>query len=159
MIHDAIGAHDWLELSEGRVRFSGSIRSWDDSGRDTFGVDLDGRRAYGEIRRVWKDDSHWNLEVLSFGHDDRGNVGMPMAAQNPFIRRFEEQDLVRVQRLVHGLVNEFRSRDESPSIMNMDSPEEFLGKIAFRDGWALVENGKSRKLFPASGKGANNESA
>ena len=40
---------DWLNFGEGRARFVGSIRGWDEIGHEAFAVEVGGREYYGEI--------------------------------------------------------------------------------------------------------------
>ncbi len=34
---------DWVSATEGRARFAGGIRGWDERGHDTYAVDVEGK--------------------------------------------------------------------------------------------------------------------
>ena len=71
---------DWVDLPQGRARFSGIQRCWDERGRVTFCVEVAGTSLYGEIDQAFHGDGdHYDLEVVSFGHD-WARVAMPDAA-------------------------------------------------------------------------------
>ncbi|CAB3665623.1 hypothetical protein [Achromobacter dolens] len=44
---------DWVSATEGRARFAGGIRSWDERGHDIYAADVDGKVMYGEIARTF----------------------------------------------------------------------------------------------------------
>lgn len=135
------GAFDWIDLEGGRARFAGGIRGVDEVGHDTFAVEVDGLPCYGEISKIWRDDAHFELEVSNFGHYQRGDVGMPMNPDSPFIRTFSESELQRISVLIVALVATALQWPERPVAIDCDSPDEFLGRVLFRDGWALQDAG------------------
>ncbi|AKP92235.1 hypothetical protein [Achromobacter ruhlandii] len=74
---------DWVPAAEGRVRFAGSIRGWDERGHDTYAVDVDGKVMYGEIARTFlPNQNDFNFQIVSFGYGVREHVGMPWPADH-----------------------------------------------------------------------------
>ncbi|WP_144655620.1 hypothetical protein [Achromobacter dolens] len=56
---------DWVPPAEGRVRFAGGIRGWDERGHDTYAVDVDGKVMYGEIARtLLADQNDFNIQIV-----------------------------------------------------------------------------------------------
>lgn len=75
---------DWVSATEGRARFAGSIRGWDERGHDTYAVDVDGKVMYGEIARTFlPNQNDFNIQIVSFGYGVREHVGMPRPAGAP----------------------------------------------------------------------------
>lgn len=136
-IHDP--PFDWVQFPEGCARFSGGLRGVDELGHETLAVEIGGHAFFGEIRRVWPDNHHFNLDVVSFGHHMRDNVGMPMSRTSPFISKFPVAELDRVQILVTKLVKVFVHREKRPFVMSMQDEGDFLGKVFFAEGWALAK--------------------
>lgn len=132
------GVFDWLDLPGGRARFCGGLRGADQAGHEAFAIELDGKVAYGEIRKAWTSDDRFDLEVVSFGHGVLGNIGMPVDAGSPLVLEFTADQLRAVEGLIAELVQAFLERPQRPFVMNMDSPDEFSGTIRFARGWALV---------------------
>jgi len=136
------GTFDWVQFPLGRARFAGGVRGAEQSGHDTFAIELDDIEYFGEIRNTWPDREHFNLEVVSFGHHMPENIGMPMNAANPFIAKFSSDQLQTVQTLILGLVEEFTKRNDRPVIMYMENESQFLGKVTFANDWALTAPGR-----------------
>ena len=42
---------DWMQFPEGRARFSGEVRGWDELGHETFALELRGKEYFGEIKK------------------------------------------------------------------------------------------------------------
>lgn len=129
---------DWLDLPGGRARFCGGLRGADQAGHEAFALELDGRVAYGEIRKTWTDEDRFDLEVMSFGHEALENVGMAVDVGSPLVVDFTADQLRAAEGLVAELVQAFVERPQRPFVMSMDSPDEFSGTIRFARGWALV---------------------
>lgn len=135
------GIFDWVRFPQGRARFAGGVRGAEQSGHDTFAVELGGIEYFGEIKNIWPDREHFNLEVVSFGHHMLENIGMPMNATSPFIAKFTSDQLRVVQALILGLVETFAKRMHRPAIMHMEDESQFLGEVTFANGWALTAPG------------------
>ena len=70
---------DWMELTGGRARFSGGIRGFDELRHETFAAEVDGREYFGELQKAFLPNDHdYNIEVIAFGYERIGSVGMPM---------------------------------------------------------------------------------
>lgn len=75
---------DWVSATEGRARFAGGIRGWDERGHDAYAVDVDGKVMCGEIARTFlADQNDFNIQIVSFGYGVREHVGMPRPAGAP----------------------------------------------------------------------------
>jgi hypothetical protein len=75
---------DRVPAAEGRVRFAGGIRGWDERGHDAYAVDVDGKVMYGEIARTFlPNQNDFNIQIVSFGYGVREHVGMPRPAGAP----------------------------------------------------------------------------
>ncbi|MBB3175561.1 hypothetical protein FHR90_003417 [Endobacter medicaginis] len=122
---------DWHHFKEGRIRFSGATRGIDQTGYDTFEVDLPSGRYLGQLQRQYPDPDRdaFNLAVRAFGAVDAADVGGLAAAAT-----LRPSELDRVRALVHHLADEVGRLPEAnrPFIMQ----GLFLGKVVFPDGWA-----------------------
>lgn len=130
----------WFQFPEGRVRFSGGIRGWDERGYDTFAVEIDGDVVYGEIDNIFLDNHNdFNVEVVSFGYGMRENVGilndgsLGRHAQG----RFSSTYLERVQSLVVQLVLAALRFEDRPTVLTEYPTAHFQGKVIFPEGWAV----------------------
>ena len=126
----------WVEFPEGRARFSGSIRSYDETGRETFCLQLGESRYFGEIKKEWRNDSHFNLTVTSFGYFDRGDVGMKMSPK--ICNIFTLGEINKIKDLTLSLISFFKQNPTRPFVMDMEVPDEFLGRVSFAENWALI---------------------
>lgn len=125
---------DWVALAQGRARFSGIQRGWDEHGRVTFCVEVAGNPLFGEIDQAFLDNSNdFDLEVVSFGYGRAEDVGMPRG-QVPVV----PDALATVESLVIGLVRAAREFQSPPNILAESPTSSFMGRVFFREGWALV---------------------
>ncbi len=123
---------DWIELEDGRARFAGGIRGWDEQGHQTFSVQVEHAAFFGEIEQVVVGaPCDFNLDVVSFGYRERDDVGLPASARE----RFSLPEAERVQRLVQELIAAAAPWLEKPFLLQPFEEARFLGVIAFRDGW------------------------
>lgn len=133
---------DWVGFPEGQARFSGGIRGGDERGHDTVAVSLGKNVYYGEIkRRFLKNGNDFDVEVVSFGYLDRGDVG-----DAPFDPRetLSRAEIEATQALILQLVKAGTSSKEKPRILAEYPDAHFMGKVLFREGWARIaplENG------------------
>lgn len=69
----------WRQLGEKQVRFSGTARSVDDTGRHLFAVRTStGAQLFGEFIELQEvDHAPYRIEIRSFGYSTKGNVGNP----------------------------------------------------------------------------------
>jgi hypothetical protein len=133
---------DWRAFDEGRARFSGMTRGWDEAGHETFAVELHGQAWYGEIKKQWRPDGlGYDLEILSFGYTAMSEVGMPLDPGSPLIGVFPLEDIDTVQMCVLKLIATFADLQEKPSVLSEKHGAKFSGRVSFRDHWALVVNG------------------
>jgi hypothetical protein len=122
---------DWISLPEGRARFSGGIRGWDEIGHETFAVEVDGQELFGEIVAIFlENNNNYNLEVVSFGYRKDNDVGLSMNACTPLTERQAQ----RIVSLVRELVAVVSKIDSPPSILH-GAKKLFLGGLTFKDGW------------------------
>ncbi len=55
---DYKGVFDWVQFPEGKARFAGTKRCWDEQGHITFALELNGVEYFGEIDQVFLLDRH-----------------------------------------------------------------------------------------------------
>lgn len=131
---------EWLQFPEGKVRFAGGIRGWDERGYDTFAVELDGEVVYGEIARTFlPNHNDFNVQVVSFGYGMRENVGiLNEGGPGPYAQGiFPPAYLQRVQSLVVQLIRAGLSFEDRPVPLTEYSTAHFQGKVIFPKGWAV----------------------
>ncbi len=127
---------DWVQFAEGRARFSGIMRGWDERGHTTFALELNGVEYFGEIDQVFLPDRHnFNIEVISFGYRRGEDVGMPNAAAV-----FSLHEIGIAERLIIQLVKNGVARVRPPNILQQAEDSRFMG-LVFRDGWVLASPG------------------
>ncbi len=125
---------EWIDLPEGRARFSGIQRGWDEQGRVTFGLEIDGAERYGQLDQVFRDNGNdYDIEVITFGFGRPEDVGMPGAQV-----AVTGDLLLRIESLVIGLVQAARRLERPPNILVEGATSSFMGNVLFRAGWALV---------------------
>lgn len=123
---------DWLQFPEGRTRFSGTKRGWDEKGHVTFSLEIDGMVRHGEMDQVFLENgSDYNIEILSFGCGRGEDVGMPGA------QAAIGQDLLKAARsLITSLIQAGLGFKGPPNILMQTSDSHFMGRFHFGDGWA-----------------------
>jgi hypothetical protein len=127
---------DWLDFGTGRARFTGGIRGADERGHETFAVEVDGAEYFGEIDRAFLPNGNdFNMEIVSFGYTDRAYVSAPFPSAR---ETFTPAALEVMQLLICRLVEAVSKAAEKPSIMGEYPDAHFMGKVFFREGWALV---------------------
>ena len=131
---------DWQQFPEGRARFSGGIRGWDERGYDTFAVEINGEVVYGDIARTFlPNHNDFNVQVVSFGYGMRESVGILNEygslpnAQGIFPAAY----LQRVQSLVVQLLRAAQNFEELPLVLTEFPNGHFQGKLIFPKGWAV----------------------
>ena len=134
-----MGAYDetfeWVDLPEGRARFSGGGRAWDEKVHDIFGVDVEGREYFGEIRPAFlPNNNDYNIEVLSFGYGSNTSVGMPMLES---CQTFTMAQATIVEALVTQLIDAGTRFVDRPPVLAEFPHAHFMGKVIFRDGWVI----------------------
>jgi hypothetical protein len=143
----------WFQFPEGKVRFSGGIRGWDERGYDTFAVELDDEVVYGEIDNVFlANHNDFNLQVVSFGYGMRENVGIlndgspGRHAQG----RFPAAYLTSVQSLVVQLVRAALHFEDRPTVLTEYPAAHFQGKVIFHEGWAVGASAREVSVWPTT---------
>lgn len=136
------GPFDWYEFPEGRARFVGGIRGADQNGHEVIAVDLSGDVNYGEIRKSWIDEFSFNLEIVSFGHQWKENIGIEISRKNPLVSNFSKYELERIKDIISGLVKHFESidNDSRPFVMWLLDGSRNAGELIFSDTWAILSN-------------------
>ncbi|MCC7633787.1 hypothetical protein [Stenotrophomonas rhizophila] len=130
------GTFDWVEFPEGRARFSGIRRGWDEQGRHTFSIELRGAEYFGQIKRNFpKNDDDYEVAIDAFGYGLGETVGMP----GPGVRDvFTADEVVIAKALVTGLVQAGFEFVEPPSIFLVRNIANFTGRILFDEDWVLA---------------------
>ncbi|ALN63044.1 hypothetical protein GLA29479_2174 [Lysobacter antibioticus] len=127
---------DWLQFPEGRARFAGIKRGWDEQGHVNFSLELGDALHFGEIDQVFLPDLHnFNIEVISFGYPRAEVVGMPGAAAV-----FSPEQISVAMQLIGRLIKSGLDLDRPPNILTQTAKSKFLGELLFREGWALVRS-------------------
>jgi hypothetical protein len=137
-----MGAYDetfeWVDLPEGRARFSGGIRGIDEQGHETFAVEVDGNEFFGEIRRTFlPNNNDYNIEVVSFGYNAKSSFGMPMLAA---CRIFTTAEIGTIQSLIVGLIAAGTRFVDRPHSLVEYPNAHFMGEVLFKDGWILLKD-------------------
>lgn len=126
---------DWVQFAEGRARFAGAMRGWDERRYEVFAVEVNGVTYFGEIARLFlSNEDDFNIEVRSFGYYMDANVGIPDQTAR---ESFEDNDLRIVRSLICQLVSTRRDlENRKPSLLTEYESSRFMGQVIFRDGWA-----------------------
>jgi len=137
------GYHDtfeWQQFPEGRVRFSGGIRGWDERRYETFAVEIDGDVLYGEIDNLFlPNHNDFNVQVVTFGYGMIEAVGLlndgspGPQAQGTFPPAY----LRRVQSLIAQLIRAGTHFRNKPGVLVESPCGHFQGKVIFPTGWAV----------------------
>ena len=129
---------DWMQFPEGRARFSGEVRGWDELGHETFALELRGNEYFGEIKNSFLDNHNdYNIVIDAFGYVFEIEVGMPGAEAREVFTR-EEEAIARS--LVVQLIQAGLEFDDPPTILDQTEASRFIGGITFLDRWMLVES-------------------
>ncbi|WP_448121014.1 hypothetical protein [Xanthomonas arboricola] len=133
---------EWMSFPEGRARFSGGIRGFDEMGHDTFAVEVDQTEVFGEIEPKWLDDKvHFNVHITHFGYLDQLQVGMPLPSFST--RTFTLEELERVKLLINRLVAAGLQLEDRPSVLMESKKSLFTGQVVFEQDWALATSAHS----------------
>ena len=127
---------DWVQLQEGRARFSGGVRGIVDEQRhETFAVEVDGIEYFGEIEaKFLPNNNDYNIEVLWFGYGSNTSVGMPMLGS---CQKFTLVEIEAIQTLIVQLIDAGTRFSKRPSILTEFPDAHFMGEVTFRDGWVI----------------------
>lgn len=105
---------DWVQLPEGRARFSGLVRGVDELGHETFAVEIGGNEFFGEIDRAFlPNDNDYNIEVMSFGYGSEKCLGMPMHGG---CQIFSKAEISTIQTLIVQLIAAGTHFADRPSV-------------------------------------------
>ncbi|MCC4598268.1 hypothetical protein LL969_21900 [Xanthomonas campestris pv. phormiicola] len=127
---------DWVQLPEGRARFSGLVRGVDELGHETFAVEIGGNEFFGEIDRAFlPNDNDYNIEVMSFGYGSEKCLGMPMHGA---CQIFSKAEIGTIQTLIVQLIAAGTHFADRPSVLTEYPSARFMGQVSFKNGWALV---------------------
>lgn len=127
---------EWQQFPEGRARFAGGMRGWDERHHDVYAVEYQGRVIYGEIVHAFlPNDNDYNIEVVSFGYGMKDNVGIPEPSSRG---AYTEAELRIVRSLIVQLIEAGRHFEDRPSILMEYPNAHFQGQVIFREGWANV---------------------
>ena len=127
---------EWIEFPEGRARFSGICRGWDERGRHTFALELHGREYFGEIRSSFPDnDENYCFLIDDFGYALVEAIGIPGTSARKTFTRNEEG---AARALIVKLVRAGFGFEDPPSVFFPEDIAHFTGEILFQEGWILV---------------------
>ncbi|CUJ38200.1 hypothetical protein [Achromobacter sp. 2789STDY5608621] len=130
---------DWVPAAEGRARFAGGIRGWDERGHDTYAVEVDGKVMYGEIARTFlPNQNDFNIQIVSFGYGVREHVGMPRPAGHDSHARgvSDGETLQRVQSVLARLILAGLCFEDRPRVLLEYPHARFQGRLIFAEGSA-----------------------
>lgn len=144
---------DWMQFPEGRARFAGGFRCWDELGRDTFALELRGNEYFGQIDSVFLDnDNDYNIVIDAFGYGSGQDVGhgMPNTGDTGIsdgeVREvFTPQEEPIARALVVQLVQAGLEFDDPPTVLDQTETSRFMGKVIFREAWMLVSSSDAGK--------------
>jgi len=132
---------DWVEFPEGRARFSGTHRGWDELGHKTFALELRGHEYFGEIKRSYlTNHNDYNLVIDAFGYGSPTAIGIGMPGGIGARDAFTLEEEVKARALVIQLIQAGLNFDDPPTILDQTDTSHFMGKIFFQDGWMLIES-------------------
>jgi hypothetical protein len=123
------GMFDWITFERGKARFCGTERGGDELGHDVFAVQLNGPLIYhGEFKKIWNaDETHFDIEIVSFGYGNAGNVGNP----SPTARlALSAPEIAAAKSVITDL---FRS--DRPKPFPLNHMANLLKNVEFRPGW------------------------
>ncbi|MCL1500610.1 hypothetical protein [Xanthomonas nasturtii] len=129
---------EWMDFPEGRARFSGGIRGFDELGHETFAIEIDGNEYFGEMKKRWlPDEASYDIEVTSFGYSIQREVGMPITSWS--VRIFTGEQLDSTRNLIVKLIAAGTSFTDEPLILSKSSGAIFTGNIIFNECWSLID--------------------
>lgn len=128
----------WVEFPEGRARFSGSIRGWDEQGHETFELRLRNQSYFGEIKDVWVGEKY-RLVIKSFGYKSIQNVGIPLSSDMKTVGVFTTEEVGVIKKLITNLIDFTSAQESRPFVMSADNISDFNGEVLFSDGWCLID--------------------
>lgn len=140
---------EWMNFPDGRARFAGGTRGWDESGHETFVIEVDGAQYFGEIKQTFlPNNNDFNIEIVSFGLPGEIFAGSSPASWIAFT----EKDLRIAQSLIIQLVRAGLGLEDRPFVLEEFPNAHFMGRVIFRDGWALqkIEGDRSAPAQPTS---------
>lgn len=125
---------DWMQFPEGRARFSGEVRGWDELGHETFALELRGKEYFGEIKNLFLENhDDYNIVIDAFGYGWEKEVGMPGTGAREV---FTASESTVARALVVGLIQAGFELEDPPFFL--EPPSNFMGEINFKDDWMLV---------------------
>lgn len=132
---------EWIQFPEGKARFAGTFRCWDEQGRKTFALELRKREYFGEIKRRYvENDSDYDIVVDAFGYGRGENVAMPGTDVREIFTPHEE---AIAGALVVQLVHAGAAFVDPPTILDEAKDSRFMGKVIFQEGWMLVDSDRT----------------
>lgn len=135
---------DWVGFPEGRARFCGMQRGWDERGHVVFAIEIGGTVRYGEIDQVFLDNGNdYNIEVPTFGYARAEEVGLPGAQDAVSADELRVAQVLLVQLVRAGLAFE-----DPPNILVQSGISRFMGKVLFREGWSLSAQPGEAEVAP-----------
>ena len=130
---------DWIQFPEGRARFGGGVRGWDELGHETFALELRGIEWFGEIKRTYlANGNDYNLVIESFGYRWERDVGVPGAGARSVFALGEE---ATARSLIVQLIEAGLNFEAPPYQLGQLEHSHFMGEIIFQGGWMLVDAG------------------
>jgi len=134
----ADGYH-WVQFPQGRARFAGGVRGWDELGHEVFALELCGNEYFGEIKRSYLDNHNdYNIVIDAFGYGRGQDVGMGMPGGTGVRDVFTPEEETSARALVVQLVQAGLTFEDPPFVLDQTDISHFMGKIIFQDGWMLV---------------------
>lgn len=133
---------NWIQFQEGRAKFNGGIRGWDERRHETYALEIEGKIRYGEISKIYlSNNNDYNVEVVSFGYAIEGSVGIPNepGVQGLLARgAYTQEQLKAAKSLVSQLIVAGVHFEDRPSVLRESPHSHFMGEIVFCEGWANV---------------------
>ncbi|MCC7633788.1 hypothetical protein [Stenotrophomonas rhizophila] len=126
----------WICFPEGRARFGGGVRGWDELGHETFALELRGREYFGEIKRVYLENHNdFNIVIDSFGYRSERDVSMPGTDVREVFSSAEE---ITARVMIVQLIQAGLKFETPPSRLRQTETSHFMGEVIFSEGWMLV---------------------
>ena len=128
-----MGPFDWYQFAEGRIRFSGGTRGNDETGYETFEVELPSGNYFGELGKHYPDPKGegFYLTVPAFGARRDRDVGGLGGAE-----ALTQSELDLVIKLLPQL-----AAATAPLALKQKSSVmggTYLGRVFFKPGWAKL---------------------